>query len=114
MNKILFEQFQRTEKFKKIFDNYSKRKSQLIQGINEEGLAYLACNLLDTSNKILILTSNETKSKKYEDSIRSYTDNSERLQPKEFILYNVDALSKDVDYKRANILDKVLNKQNIL
>ena len=114
MNKVLFEQFQRTEKFKKIFDNYSKRKSQLIQGINEEGLAYLACNLLDTSNKILILTSNETKSKKYEDSIRSYTDNSERLQPKEFILYNVDALSKDVDYKRANILDKVLNKQKYI
>jgi transcription-repair coupling factor (superfamily II helicase) len=111
MNRVLFEQFQRTEKFKKICDNYTKRKSQLIQGINEEGLAYLACNLLNTSNKILILTSSEAKSKKYEESIRSYTGNSERLQPKEFILYNVDALSKDVDYKRANLLDNILNKQ---
>lgn len=111
MNKVLFEQFQRTEKYKKVCDNYNKGKSQLIQGINEEGLAYLACNLLDTSNKILILTSSEAKSKKYEESIRAYTDNSERLQPKEFILYNVDALSKDVDYKRANLLDNILNKQ---
>ena len=111
MNKVLFEQFQRTEKYKKICDNYNKGKSQLIQGVNEEGLAYLACNLLNTSNKILILTSSEAKSKKYEEALRAYTENSERLQPKEFILYNVDALSKDVDYKRANLLDNILNKQ---
>lgn len=111
MNRVLFEQFQRTEKYKKVCDNYIKRKSQLIQGINDEGLAYLACNLLNISNKILILTSSEAKSKKYEESIRSYTEDSERIQPKEFILYNVDALSKDVDYKRANLLDNILSKQ---
>lgn len=111
MNRVLFEQFQRTEKYKKICDNYIKGKSQLIQGINDEGLAYLACNLLNISNKILILTSSEAKSKKYEESIRAYTEDSERIQPKEFILYNVDALSKDVDYKRANLLDSILSKQ---
>jgi len=111
MNRVLFEQFQRTEKYKKICDNYTNGKSQLIQGINDEGLAYLACNLLNISNKILILTSSDAKSRKYEESIRAYTENSERIQPKEFILYNVDALSKDVDYKRANLLDNILNKQ---
>ncbi|HQC69298.1 MAG TPA: transcription-repair coupling factor [Sedimentibacter sp.] len=114
MNRILFDQFQRTEKFKKICSNYNKEKSQLIQGLNEEGLAYLACNLLDTSDKILILTSSEAKSKKYEESIRAYTEHSERLQPKEFILYNVDALSKDVEYKRANLLNNILNKRKCI
>ena len=88
MNKILFDQFQRTEKFKKISENYNNGKSQRIQGLNEEGAAYLACNLLDTSNKILILTSSEVKSKKYEEYIRAYTEHSNRFQPKEFILYN--------------------------
>ena len=111
MNKVLFDQFQRTEKFKRINENYKKRKSQLVQGLNEEGLAYLACNLLDTSNKILILTSSEAKSKRYEESIRAYTEHLDRLQPKEFILYNVDALSKDVEHKRANLLYDILNKR---
>ena len=111
MNRVLFKQFQSTEKFKKICENYKKGKSQLIQGINEEGLAYLACNLLDISNKVLILTSSESKSKKYEESIRAYTRHSSRFQPKEFILYNVDALSKDVEYKRANLLNDILYKQ---
>ncbi len=114
MNKVLFDQFQRTEKFKRICDNYNKRKSQLLQGLNEEGAAYLACNLLDTSNKILILTGSEAKSKKYEESIRAYTRHSDRLQPKEFILYNVDALSKDVEHKRANLLNNILNKPKII
>ncbi|HBC29666.1 MAG TPA: hypothetical protein DC024_00255, partial [Clostridiales bacterium] len=114
MNKVLFDQFQRTEKFKRICDNYNKRKSQLLQGLNEEGAAYLACNLLDTSNKILILTGSEAKSKKYEESIRAYTRHSDRLQPKEFILYNVDALSKDVEHKRANLLNDILNKPKII
>ncbi len=114
MNKVLFDQFQRTEKYNKILQNYNKRKSQLISGINEEGLAYLACNLLDASSKILILTSSDGKSKKYEESIRAYTDNSQRLQSKEFMLYNVDALSKDADYKRANLLDNIINKQRYI
>ncbi len=114
MNKVLFDQFQRNEKFKKVSTNYKKNKSQLIQGLNDEGLAYLACNLLDTSNKILILTSNEAKSRKYEESIRSYSPLSQRLQPKEFILYNVDALSKDVDYKRSKLLDNILNSNKTI
>lgn len=113
MNKVLFNQFQRTEKFNKVLENYRKRKSQLIQGINEEGLAYFACNLLDISKKILILTSNEGKSKKYEEIIKSYTE-AGRLYPKEFILYNVDALSKDVFYKRVNLLDKIISSKKTI
>ncbi|HOK50033.1 MAG TPA: hypothetical protein PLM18_07665, partial [Sedimentibacter sp.] len=111
MNRILFDQFQRTEKFKKICDNYNHGKSQLIQGLNEEGLAYLACNLSDIYDKILILTSSESKSKKHEENIRAYTRHTSRFQPKEFILYNVDALSKDVEHKRANLLNDILFKQ---
>lgn len=108
MNKILFEQFQKTEKWSKIIENCHLKKRQLIQGINEESMAYLVCNLLDTAaNKILLITSNETKSRKYEEEIKAYTDNGVRLQPKEFLLYNVDALSKDIEYKRADILDKI-------
>jgi transcription-repair coupling factor (superfamily II helicase) len=112
MNKILFEQFQKTDKYTKIIENYKNGKRQLIQGVNDESMAYLVCNLFDsTSNKILLITSNETKSRKYEEEIRTYTDNGDRLQPKEFLLYNVDALSKDVEYKRSDILDKILNSK---
>jgi len=112
MNKVLFEQFQKTEKYKDISENYKKGKRQLVQGMNEESMAYLACNLLETTaSKILLLTSNETKSRIYEESINAYTSNSERFHPKEFILYNVDALSKDVEYKRASVLDKILHSK---
>jgi transcription-repair coupling factor (superfamily II helicase) len=114
MNRILFDQFQRTDKFKKICENYHNGKSQLIQGLNDEGLAYLACNLLDISDKVLILTSSESKSKQYEENIRAYTRHSSRFQPKEFILYNVDALSKDVDHRRVNLLNDILFKQKSL
>lgn len=114
MNKVLFNQFQKSEKYQKLSENYNKGKSQLIQGINDEGLAYLACNLLDTSNKILILTSSQAKSKKYEETIRAYTKLTQGFQPKEFILYNVDALSKDIEYKRASVLDNILNSRKTI
>lgn len=112
MNKILFEQFQNTDKYSRIIENYKNKKRQLVQGINEESMAYLVCNLLEsTANKILLITSNEVKSRKYEEEIKAYTDNGDRLQPKEFLLYNVDALSKDVEYKRANVLDKLIHSK---
>ncbi len=112
MNKVLFEQFQKTDKFNRITENYKNGRSQLVQGINEESMAYLSCNLLESSaNKILIITSNEAKSRKYEEEIKAYTDNGDRLQPKEFLLYNVDALSKDIEYKRAALLDKIVHSK---
>ena len=115
MDKVLFTQFQKTEKYKTVFDNVKKRKRQLLQGLNEEGLAYLACNLSDnTVDKILILTSNESKSKKFEEEIKTYTSDVKRLLPKEFILYNVDALSKDIDYQRTNIFDRIISTKKII
>ena len=69
---------------------------------------------LDISDKVLILTSSESKSKQYEENIRAYTRHSSRFQPKEFILYNVDALSKDVDHRRVNLLNDILFKQKSL
>ena len=47
MSKILFEQFQKTDKFKRVVENYRDGKRQLIQGVNEESMAFLVCNLLD-------------------------------------------------------------------
>lgn len=115
MNKILFEQFQNTDKFKRVIENYRAGKNQLIQGINEESMAFLVCNLLDcAADKILLLTSNETKARKYEDEIKAYTNYGCRLQPKEFLLYNVDALSRDIEYKRAEVLDKIVNSKKSL
>ncbi len=115
MNKVLFEQFQKTEKYNKVIQNYQRGRSQLVQSINEDGTAYLACNFLDTTaSKILIITSSETKSRKYEETIKSYIADCERLQPKEFLLYNVDALSKDAEYKRAEVLDKILSSKKAI
>lgn len=115
MNKVLFEQFQKTEKYNKVLENFQRGKSQLIQSMNEDGTAYLACNLLDTTaSKILIITGSETKSRKYEEMIKSYVADGERLQPKEFLLYNVDALSKDAEYKRSEVLDKILSSKKAI
>jgi transcription-repair coupling factor (superfamily II helicase) len=115
MNKVLFEQFQKTEKYNKVIENFQRGRSQLVQSINEDGTAYLACNLLDTTaSKILIITSNEAKSRKYEETIKSYIADGERLQPKEFLLYNVDALSKDAEYKRSEVLDKILSSKKAI
>lgn len=115
MNKILFEQFQKTEKYERIIENYDKGKSQLIQGINEESMAYLVCNLSEsTNNNVLLITSSEAKSRKYEEDIKAYTDKGNRFQPKEFILYNVDALSKDAEYRRAEVLNRIINSKNAI
>ncbi len=112
MNRILFQQFQKTDKFNRIIENYKHNKRQLISGINDESMAYLVSNLIDSAtDKILLITSNEAKSRKYEQEIKSYTENVVRLLPKEFILYNVDALSKDVDHKRAEILYNIIDSK---
>lgn len=115
MNKVLFEQIQKTEKYNKLHNGILGGERLLIQGLNDEALVYLLCNLLETTtNKILFLTSDETKSKKYEDMISAYTNDCYRILPKEFILYNVDALSKDTEYKRSNVLDKILNHKKLI
>lgn len=115
MDKVLFEQFQKTEKFNIISENIKKGKRQLVQGLNEEGLAYLSCNLLDNAvDKILILTHNEIRAKKYEEELKAYMKEAERLSPKELILYNVDALSRDADYQRSNVLDKIISSKKII
>lgn len=112
MDRILFEQFQKTDKYNRIIENHKRNRRQLISGVNDESMAYLVCNLLDTAtDKILIITNSETKSRKYEQDIKAYTDDVRRLQPKEFILYNVDALSKDVDYKRSEALYSIINSK---
>ena len=112
MGRILFEQFQKTDKYNRIIENHKRNKRQLVVGVNDESMAYLACNLLDAAtDKILIITNSEAKSRKYEQDIKAYTEDVRRLQPKEFILYNVDALSKDVDYKRSEVLYNIINSK---
>ncbi len=115
MEKYLFSQFQKTEKFNVIIDNYNHNKRQLIHGLNEEGLAYLCCNLNDYGiNKILIITNNEFKSKEINNYVKSYTNNAELFNPRELILYNVDALSKEDIHKRVDTLYKIINDKKLI
>ncbi len=115
MERYLFSQFQNTEKFKAIIENYDANKRQLIHGLNEEGMAYLCCNLNDYKiDKILIITSNEFKAKEINNYINSYTKNSDIFNQRELILYNVDALSKEDIYKRVNTLYKVINEEKLI
>ncbi len=115
MEKYLFSQFQNTEKFKVIIENYNMNKRQLIHGLNEEGLAYLCCNLNDYGiNKILIVTNNEFKSKDISDYLKAYTDNVELFKQRELILYNVDALSKEDIHKRVNTLYRIINDKKLI
>ncbi len=115
MERYLFSQFQNTEKFKAIIENYNNNKRQLIHGLNEEGMAYLCCNLNDYKiDKILIITSNEFKSKEINSHINAYTKNSDIFNHRELILYNVDALSKEDIYKRVNTLYKIINEEKLI
>jgi transcription-repair coupling factor (superfamily II helicase) len=115
MERYLFSQFQNTEKFKAIIKNYDTNKSQLIHGLNEEGMAYLCCNLNDYKvNKVLIITSNEFKAKEINGYINAYTKKSDMFNQRELILYNVDALSKEEIYKRVNTLHKVINEEKLI
>lgn len=114
MERYLFSQFQKTEKFKSILNAYNENKRQLVHGLSDEGLAYLCCNLNESISKILILTNDEFKAKAIEENIRAYTTNVERFISKEFILYNVDALSKESVYKRVNVLNKIVNQDKLI
>lgn len=115
MEKSLFSQFHKTVKFKNIEENIKNKKRQLIQGVNEEGLAYLLSSLSDSScDKILLLTSNEQRAKSYFDKIKEYKKDVVRLESKEFILYNVDALSRDIEYKRADTLNKIISSKQLI
>lgn len=115
MERYLFSQFQKTDQFNIVLENYQTKKRQLIHGLNEEGLAYLCCNLNDiAANKVFILTNNEFKSKELYEYIRVYKENTELFCPRELILYNVDALSKEDIQKRVSVLYKILTEEKLI
>ncbi|QSX04939.1 transcription-repair coupling factor [Sedimentibacter sp. zth1] len=115
MDKFLFAQFQKTDKFNTVVENINSQKRQLIYGLNEEGLAYLCCNLNEsTLNKILIITSDDFKAKQINKYISAYTKNAELFNSRELIMYNVDALSKEDVHKRVNVINKIINNKKLI
>lgn len=115
MNKFLFSDFQKTEKFNIILDNIYNQKKQLVYGMDEESLVYLCCNLNNyLSNKILVVTSSEFKGKSIHEIIKQYCNNSELFVPKTLMYHNVDALSKMNVYKRVNVIDKIINSGQLI
>lgn len=115
MNQLYFGQLKKSDKYIGVLDNYINNKSQIVHGLSEEGLAYL-CNALndDKINQILIITYDDIKAKKLEDIIKTFGTNAERFLSKQFILYNIDAHSRDVVNKRIQVLEKITNNEKII
>ncbi len=115
MNQLYFGQLKKSQKYNKIINNYKNNKSQLIHGLTEEGLAYLCCALNDDNvGQILVITSDDLRARKLDNIIRSFELNVEQFLSKQFILYNIDALSRDTINKRIQILEKIINKEKII
>lgn len=115
MNNLYFGQLKKSDKYRKVVDNFSQQKRQLIHGLTEEGLAYFCSALNDDNvNQILIITSDDIRAKKLEDIIRSFGTNVERFMSKQFILYNLDAVSRETINRRIQVLKKITSNEKLI
>lgn len=87
-----------------------------ISGISGSQKAFMAYNLYSHTGKpFIFVASNEIEAKSITEDLSCFIqDKVLYFPPKDIILYNLDAMSRDVTEKRLSVLDRLIHKEDIL
>lgn len=115
MNTILAE-LGRNPKFIELLNKIENNESPVvISGLNDMGLIQIGTAINEFGKKpILILTYNEIQAKKIYEDILYFTDKVELFPKKEILTYDYVAESKDIPYKRIDVLNKIKTRKNLI
>ena len=87
-----------------------------ISGFSGPQKAFVAYSLYNyTGKSFIIVTSNESEAKSIIEDLSCFIpDKILYFPPKDIVLYDLDAMSREVTEKRLNVLEKLIYKQDVL
>lgn len=115
MNTIIGE-LGKSEKFKDLIKQIENRTSPIVlSGLTGVGMIQLGVAINSFSKKpIVIVTYNEIQAKKLYEDIKFFTEKVVFFPKKEIVTYDYIAESKDLPYKRIEVLNDIKSKKNLI
>ncbi|MDR7855667.1 transcription-repair coupling factor [Tissierella sp.] len=117
MNNFLIDPLNNLESYNKLIKDIEKKTSPIATyGIIDESIGHIIYALKEHTNKqILLITTNEVRSRKiYEDIVNLGNKDVVLFPKRELLLYDVDAFSYENSNKRLGILSKLAKGQDML
>ncbi len=113
MNTILGE-LGKEPKFIELVNKIENKQSPIaISGLNDVGMIQIISAIQEFTKKpICLLTYNEIQAKKLYKDLKYFTDKVDIFNKKEVVTYDYVAESKDIQYERIDILNKIYESKN--
>ncbi|MBG0764903.1 MAG: hypothetical protein H0S78_08455 [Tissierellales bacterium] len=113
MKDIYVKTLEENRKIKEIINEINQGINPIIYGLNEDALAFLAAFIKSKENKkVLIITYDDIRGSKINSKIKAFTEEAFHLKSKQFILYGIEALSRDDMYSRINVMEQAVKDKN--
>ena len=106
----------KSQKFIDLVRNIENKTSPIaISGLVDVGEAGILAGVIEyTKRPIILITYNEIQAQKLVNDIKYFTDKVYLLPKKEIATYDYVAESKDLPYKRIEVLNKIYENKNII
>ena len=113
MKDIYLKTLEKDEKLKEIMAAVNKGINPIVYGLSEDSLALLSAYIRKKKNKkVLIITYDDIRGNKINKKIKAFTKNTYHLKSKQFILYGIEALSRDDMYSRINVMEQAVKENS--
>jgi len=113
MKDIYKRTLEKSNTLEKIYTSIEKGENPILYGLNEDGFAFITSLIKEKFNKkILIITYDDIRGSKINQKIKNFTEKTYQLKSKQFVLYGIEALSRDDMYSRINVMEQAVKKSN--
>ena len=110
---FLIKQLEENKKFQELVEQIKEKVSPIaVSGLTDvEKMHMLASILNSTKQSIILLTYNEIQAKKLFQDLKKFTENVYYFPKREIVSYDYIAQSKEIEYKRIEVLNKMFLAQ---
>ena len=113
MKDIYTKTLEKSDILKEIYTSIENGENPILHGLNEDGFAFVTTLINEKFNKkILIITYDDIRGSKINQKIKNFRGKSFQLKSKQFVLYGIEALSRDDMYSRINVMEQAVKKNN--
>lgn len=115
MKDIYLKTLEKNKNLIEIIDSINNGINPIIYGLSEDVLAFLSAYIREKENKkVLIVTYDDIRGSRINRKIDAYTEDSYHLKSKQFILYGIEALSRDDMYSRINVMEQAVKDKSAI
>jgi len=113
MKDIYVKTLENSNALKEIYTDIKNGGNPILYGLNEDGFAFIASLIKNKFNKkVLIITYDDIRGSKINRKIKNFTEKSYQLKSKQFVLYGIEALSRDDMYSRINVMEQAVKNES--